>query len=165
MSDSESTPVRSSVLVDVPIDRAFTVFTEDIGSWWPPEHHILEAELESMIFEPRAGGHVYDRGVDGSECRWARVLAYEPPRRVVISWDINTQWKLETDPARTSEIEIRFISESPRQTRVELEHRNIHRHGGGWEQIHGAVGSPEGWNGGLARFAARLKDAPVPDPA
>jgi hypothetical protein len=84
---------------------------------------------------------------------------------VVISWDINTEWKLETDPARTSEIEILFISESPRQTRVELEHRNIHRHGEGWEQIHGAVGSPGGWNGGLARFAARLEGAPVPDPA
>ena len=165
MSDSASTPVRSSVLVDVPIDRAFTVFTEDIGSWWPPEHHILEAKLDSMVFEPRVGGHVYDRGVDGSECRWARVLAYEPPRRVVISWDINTHWKIEPDPARTSEIEVRFIAESPQQTRVELEHRNIHRHGEGWEQIHGAVGSPGGWNGGLARFAARLEGAVLPEPA
>src|SRR6202035_1295543 len=98
MSDSASTRVRSSVLVDVPIDRAFTVFTEDIGSWWPPQHHILAAKLDSMVFEPRVGGHVYDRGVDGSECRWARVLAYEPPRRVVISWDINPQWQLEAAP-------------------------------------------------------------------
>jgi len=80
----------------------------------------------------------------------------------VISWDIDVQWKLETDPAKTSEIEVRFISESAQQTRVELEHRNIHRHGDGWEQIHGAVGSPGGWNGGLQRFAARLTDgAPV----
>jgi uncharacterized protein YndB with AHSA1/START domain len=159
MSEPASTPVRSSVVVDVPIDRAFAVFTADIGSWWPPEHHILEAELAEMVFEPRQGGHVYDRGTDGTECRWARVLAYEPPHRVVISWDINLQWRVETDPAKTSEVEVRFISESERQTRVELEHRNIHRHGDGWEQMHGAVGSPDGWGAGLQRFASRLKEA------
>ncbi|HEY5024138.1 MAG TPA: SRPBCC family protein [Acidimicrobiales bacterium] len=159
MTDAQSTPIRSTVVVDAPIDRAFTVFTEDIGSWWPPEHHILEAELAEMVFEPRQGGHVYDRGVDGSECRWARVLAYEPPRRVVFSWDISVQWQIETDVAKTSEIEVRFIAETPQQTRVELEHRNIHHHGDGWEQIHGAVGSPGGWNGGLQAFASRLKNS------
>ena len=66
------TSIRTSIAVDAPIEHAFTVFTEDIGSWWPPDHHILEAELAEMVFEPREGGHVYDRGVDGSECRWAR---------------------------------------------------------------------------------------------
>ena len=86
-----------------------------------------------MVFEPRVGGHVYDRGVDGSECRWARVLAYEPPNRVVISWDINTQWQLETDLEKTSEVEVRFVAEAPDRTRVELEHRNLDRHGEGWE--------------------------------
>jgi uncharacterized protein YndB with AHSA1/START domain len=159
MSDAQSPPVRSTVVVDAPIDRAFTVFTEDIGSWWPPEHHIIEAELAEMVFEPRPGGHVFDRGVDGSECRWARVLAYEPPRRVVFSWDISAQWQIETDLSKTSEIEVRFIAETPQQTRVELEHRNIHRHGDGWEQIHGAVGSPDGWNAGLQAFASRLENS------
>src|SRR5262249_47659902 len=77
------TSVRTSIVVDTPIARAFSVFTDDIGSWWNPEHHIIEVELAEMVFEPRAGGHVYDRGVDGSECRWARVLVYEPPHRVV----------------------------------------------------------------------------------
>ena len=163
MSDPESTSVRSSVVVDAPIDRAFSVFTEDIGSWWPPEHHILEAELASMVFEPRAGGHVYDRGVDGSECRWARVLVYEPPHRVLITWDINLQWQVETDPGKTSEVEVRFFTETTKQTRVELEHRKIHRHGEGWEQMHGAVGSPEGWDAGLQRFAIRLKGVSIPD--
>jgi uncharacterized protein YndB with AHSA1/START domain len=156
MSESDPTSVRSSIVVDVPVDRAFAVFTEDIGSWWPPEHHLLEAGLADMVFEPRVGGHVFDRGVDGSECRWARVLAFEPPHRLVISWDINLQWQLEPDPDRTSEVEVRFWSEGPEQTRVELEHRNLDRHGDGWEQMHGAVGSPNGWDHGLQNFAARL---------
>jgi uncharacterized protein YndB with AHSA1/START domain len=160
MSDLLSTPVQSSIVVKAPIDRAFKVFTEDIASWWPPEHHIFQGELAEMVFEPREGGHVYDRGVDGSECRWARVLAYEPPNRVVISWDISLQWQVETDLERTSEVEVRFIAETGGQTRVVLEHRNIHRHGGGWEQMHEAVGSPDGWDVGLQRFAARIADGP-----
>ena len=151
------TSVRTSIVVEAPIERAFAVFTDDIGSWWPPDHHILEAELAEMVFEPREGGHVYDRGVDGSECRWARVLAYEPPDRVVISWDINTQWQLETDFERTSEVEARFLSEAPDRTRVELEHRNLERHGEGWQKVRDAVGSPGGWARGLRAFAERLE--------
>ena len=152
------TSVRASTMVDAPIERAFSVFTADIGSWWPSDHHILEAELAEMVFEPREGGHVYDRGVDGSECRWARVLAYEPPDRVVISWDITPQWQIETDPDRTSEIEVQFIAEGPERTRVELEHRNLERHGEGWQQMRDAVGSPDGWGVGLRKFAERLND-------
>jgi uncharacterized protein YndB with AHSA1/START domain len=155
-TQSTAAPVRTEIVVDAPIDRAFDVFTADMGSWWPPTNHILEAELAEMVFEPRVGGHIYDRGVDGSESRWARVLAYEPPDRVVFSWDINLQWQIETDPARTSEVEVRFIAESPTRTRVELEHRGIDRHGDGWESMHGAVGSPNGWGGGLEALAQRL---------
>jgi uncharacterized protein YndB with AHSA1/START domain len=107
-----------------------------------------------MVFEPHAGGHVYDRGTDGSECRWARVLEFERPHRFVISWDINLAWKLETDPARTSEVEVRFTAESPTRTRVELEHRHLDRHGDGWEAMRDAVGSPGGWQGGLDLFTA-----------
>ncbi len=150
------TLVRASVVVAAPIERAFSVFTEDIGSWWPPDHHILQAPLSEMVFEPRAGGHVYDRGSDGSECRWARVLAYEPPERVVFSWDISTRWQIETDPERTSEVEVRFLAESPDRTRVELEHRKLERHGEGWEAMRDAVGSDEGWAAGLRAFARRV---------
>ncbi len=156
MVETQSTAVRSSIVVEVPIDRAFAVFTREIGSWWPPEHHILEGELAEMVFEPRVGGHVYDRGVDGSECRWARVLAFEPPHRIVISWDISLQWQVESDPTRASEVEVRFASEAPGRTRVELEHRKLHHHGEGWEQMRDAVGSPDGWDAGLAAFATRL---------
>ena len=108
------------------------------------------------MFEPREGGHVYDRGVDGSECRWARVLAYDPPHRVVISWDISPQWQLETDLERTSEVEVRFVAESTERTRVELEHQNLARHDAGWEGVREGVAGEEGWPLYLQRFAELL---------
>lgn len=153
------TSVQAEVVVDVPPDRAFQVFFDDMASWWNPEHHILEGELAEMVVEPRVGGHIYDRGVDGSECRWATVLAYEPPRRVAFSWNITTDWKLETDPERTSEVEVRFEPIGDGRTRVELEHRNLDRHGSGWEGMRDAVGSPDGWQGGLERFGGYLRSA------
>jgi uncharacterized protein YndB with AHSA1/START domain len=156
MSVSQATSVHAQIVVDVPIDRAFTVFTEDIGSWFPREYNLLETEIAERVFEPREGGQVYDRGTDGSECRWARVLAYEPPSRVVISWDIDPQWQIETDPERTSEVEVRFVSEAPGRTRVDLEHRHLDRHGDGWEQTRDAVGGEGGWPGCLDAYAARV---------
>jgi len=92
-------PVRHSVVVEAPIARAFKVFTEDFGRFKPREHNLLAVPLAETVFEPRVGGHVYDRGVDGSECHWARVLAYEPPNRVLLSWDINPRWQIEPIPS------------------------------------------------------------------
>ena len=162
---TEPTAVTRSIVVDAPLDTAFAVFTEDMASWWPPEHHIIEAPLASMVFEARAGGRVYDVGTDGSECQWARVLVYEPPARVVFSWDINLQWQIESDPAKASEVEVRFLSEGERRTRVELEHRRLDRHGEGWEALRDGIGSDDGWGTGLRRFASRLESAPVtPNP-
>jgi uncharacterized protein YndB with AHSA1/START domain len=158
-TQTAGTSVQTSIVVEAPIERAFSVFTDGIGSWWPADHHILQAELAEMVFEPRQGGHVYDRGADGSECRWARVLAYEPPSRVVISWDIDTRWQLETDPEKTSEVEVRFVAETADRTRVELEHRGLERHGEGWEQMRDAVGSPGGWSRGLGQFAEAARAA------
>jgi uncharacterized protein YndB with AHSA1/START domain len=150
------TAVNSSVVVDAPIERAFAVFTADIGTWWPPDHHILDGELAEMVFEPWVGGHVYDRATDGRECHWARVLAFDPPFRVVFSWDISLQWQIELVQDRTSEVEVRFVPEGSNRTRVELEHRNLDRHGEGWEPMRDAVGSPQGWAVGLARFAKQV---------
>jgi uncharacterized protein YndB with AHSA1/START domain len=110
------------------------------------------------VFEPRVRGHIYDRAVDGSECRWARILAYEPPHRVVFSWDIGPQWQIETDPERTSEVEVRFVAESENRTRVELEHRHVDRHGPGWQSLSEGVDGDEGWPLYLARYAALLED-------
>src|SRR5882762_6005239 len=118
MTQASAMVVRRQIVVEAPIERAFTVFTERFGDFKPPEHNLLAVEIAETVFEPRVGGHLYDRGVDGSECRWARVLAYEPPRRVVISWDIDGRWQIETDHAKTSEVEVRFIVETPERTRV-----------------------------------------------
>jgi uncharacterized protein YndB with AHSA1/START domain len=155
-TQTQDTTVTASIAVDASAEQAFETFTADIGSWWPADHHILEAELAEMVFEPRVGGAVLDRGVDGSECRWARVLAYDPPRRLLISWDIALNWQIESDPERTSEVEVRFTPQGPERTLVELEHRGIDRHGEGWEKMHEAVASPNGWDAGMRAFAERL---------
>jgi uncharacterized protein YndB with AHSA1/START domain len=155
------TAIGASIVVDASVERAFAVFTEDMSSWWPPEHHLIEAPLARMVFESKEGGHIYDVGTDGSECHWARVLAYEPPHRVVFSWDINMQWQLETDPAKASEVEVRFVPEGAGRTRVEIEHRHLDRMGDGWEGMRDAVGSDGGWNTGLRAFAQRLAQEKV----
>jgi uncharacterized protein YndB with AHSA1/START domain len=147
------TTVRRSIVVEAPIERAFQVFTEDFGRFKPPEHNLLGVEISETVFEAAVGGHVFDRGVDGSICRWARVLAYEPPGRVVISWDISPYWQIETDPEKTSEVEIRFHAESPTRTRVELEHRHLDRHGEGWEGLRDGVDADQGWPLYLHRYA------------
>jgi uncharacterized protein YndB with AHSA1/START domain len=145
----QATAVSTEIDVEAPAEHAFAVFTTGIGTWWNPDHHILAAELAEMVFEPRVGGHIIDRGTDGSECRWARVLAYDPPRLVRFSWDINLHWQIETDPAKASEIEVTFTPAGPARTHVVLTHRHLDRHGDGWESMRDAVGS--GWS--LVRFA------------
>ena len=155
-TQAAETSVRASIVVEAPLERAFSVFTDGIGSWFPPEYNLLDVEIAERVFEPRVGGRVYDRGVDGSECHWARVLAYEPPNRVVISWDISPHWQIETDLENTSEVDVRFISEAPERTRVELEHRNIDRHGEGWEQTRESVAGEGGWPGCLRAFGERV---------
>ena len=148
------TTVRRQVLVNAPIGEAFKVFTERFGDFKPREHNLLQAAIAETVFEPRVGGNIYDRAVDGSECRWARILAFEPPNRVVFSWDIGPRWQIETNPDLTSEVEVRFFAETPERTRVELEHRNLDRHGYGWESVWDGVDNAAGWPLYLQRYAA-----------
>jgi uncharacterized protein YndB with AHSA1/START domain len=157
-TQASDTSVRATIVVEAPIDRAFSVFTDGFGTFKPPEHNMLEVEIAETVFESHVGGHIYDRGVDGSECRWARVLAFEPPNRVVFSWDISPHWQIETDLDKTSEVEVRFVAESPDRTRVELEHRNLDRHGDGWDGLREGVGGDNGWPLYLNRFAERVSD-------
>ncbi len=156
MSEKQQTAVRKQIVVAAPVERAFQVFVNQFDRIKPREHNLLAVAIAETVFEPRVGGHVYDRGVDGSECRWARVLAYEPPNRVVISWDISPRWQLEPDRKKASEVEVRFIAEGPQRTRVELEHRNLDRHGEGWEGVRDSVGEKEGWPLYLQRYADLL---------
>jgi DNA-binding transcriptional ArsR family regulator/uncharacterized protein YndB with AHSA1/START domain len=158
MTRTDASVVRREVVVDAPVARAFAVFTERFGDFKPAEHNLLASPIAETVFEPRVGGHIYDRAEDGSECRWARILAYEPPHRVVFSWDIGPQWQIETDPELTSEVEVRFVAEGDRRTRVELEHRHIDRHGPGWQALSEGVDGDEGWPLYLARYAALLEE-------
>jgi len=156
-TETAGTTVRQSIVVDAPIERAFQVFTDRFGDFKPRGHNLLGGvEIAGTVFEPRVGGHLYDRGTDGSECRFARVLAYEPPHRVVMSWDISPTWQLETDPSKASEWEVRFVAETPERTRVELEHRHLDRHGGGWQNVRDGVAGPEGWPLYLRCYTERL---------
>jgi uncharacterized protein YndB with AHSA1/START domain len=156
MTQTADVVVRRQIVVPAPIEQAFSTFTERFGDFKPREHNILGVPIAETVFEPRVGGHIVDRGTDGSECRWARVLVYEPPQLVVFSWDIGPTWQVETEPERTSEVEVRFVAESPDRTRVELEHRNLDRHGPGWESVADGVGADQGWPLYLTRYAALL---------
>jgi uncharacterized protein YndB with AHSA1/START domain len=150
---ADDTAIQLSIVVEAPLERAFQVFVDDFDRIKPREHNMLSVAIAETVFEPRAGGRIYDRGVDGSECHWARVLTYEPPHRVVFSWDISPRWQIETDHDKTSEVEVRFVAETPDRTRVELEHRNLDRHGPGWEGARDGVGAGDGWPLYLRRYA------------
>jgi uncharacterized protein YndB with AHSA1/START domain len=154
MTSTTATTVIKSVVVNVPLEEAFRVFTERFGDFKPREHNLMGSPIAETVFEPAVGGHIYDRAEDGTECHWARILAYEPPDRVVFSWDIGPTWQLETDPDRTSEVEVRFTAEAADRTRVDLEHRNLDSHGPGWEGVR--TGVDEGWPIYLDRYAAML---------
>ncbi len=155
---SEAPVVRRQIVVDAPVEKAFAAFVERFGDFKPPEHNLLTVPIAETVFEPRVGGHIYDRGADGSECRWARVLVYEPPRRVVFSWDIGPTWQVETEQANTSEVEVTFVAADSSRTRVELEHRNLDRHGPGWEAVRDGIADDQGWTLYLDRYAALLSD-------
>jgi uncharacterized protein YndB with AHSA1/START domain len=147
-------PVRKTVRVNADAARAFDVFTAGFARWWPRTHHIAAAPLKEAFIEPRVGGRWYERGEDGSECEWGKVLAWEPPARVVLGWQIRGDFKY--DPTAMSEVEIRFIAESAGVTVVELEHRNIERLGTEAEEFRKKVDAPNGWGLILQTYAAAV---------
>ncbi len=159
MTTADQAVVRREIVVNASIDQAFATFVDRFGDFKPKEHNLLSAPIISTTFEPQVGGHIFDRAEDGSECHWARVLAYDPPDRVVFSWDISPNWQIESDALHASEVEVRFVAESPDRTRLELEHRNIDRHGPGWEGIREGVEGDAGWPLYLARYANLLSRA------
>jgi uncharacterized protein YndB with AHSA1/START domain len=146
----EPAPVRRTLTVRAPQARAFTVFTEDFGRWWPSGHSIGKSPQKAAILEPHVGGRWYEIGEDGSECQWGKVLIFEPPSRLVLAWQIGTEWRF--DPDLLTEVEVRFVPEGPHATRVELEHRHLERLGDAAERARAAFDSPGGWSGILERF-------------
>ena len=150
-----STALHGTTTVAAPLDRAFRVFTESFGTWWPPQYHIGQAEMAEAILEPHEGGRWYERGIDGSECDWGRVLVWEPPHRLVVTWQINGEFRFDPDPERASEVEVRFTATGPEQTRVELEHRLLHRLVGG-QVVQDTIGQGGGWGRILEAYAAAV---------
>jgi uncharacterized protein YndB with AHSA1/START domain len=154
MTQAPTAAVRKEIVVEAPIERAFTVFTDRFGDFKPREHNLMQSPITRTVFEPRVGGHIVDIAEDGSECRWGRILAYQPSELVVFSWDIGPDWQLVRDPENASEVEVRFVAEGPERTRVELEHRHIDRHGPGWEAVRDGIDADQGWPLYLDRYAA-----------
>lgn len=145
-------PIVKTVDVALAVEDAFTLFTDGMGEWWPGHTHSIAADtfenrvtVESLVFECFEGGRIYEVMSDGREGDWGVVLAWEPPTRVIFSWNPS----LEERPS--TEVEVRF-TDGESGTRVVLEHR-------GWERL-GAVG-PEmrnayqpGWDPVLAQFSS-----------
>lgn len=150
MNETTIAPVRYELTVPIPADQAFALFTEGFNSWWIG-HHIGKADLKEAVLEPKAGGRWYERGVDGSECDWGKVLVFDPPGRLVVTWQINAQWEYDPDPDHASEIEVLFTEQNG-QTKVDFQHRYIERLGAGAEDLAKSVSSSGGWPTILDRF-------------
>lgn len=150
-------PVRHVIVVDAPREHAFEVFTRGLDNWWFRDHHIGKEPMREAVMEPREGGRVYERGIHGAECDWGRVLAWEPPSRLVVAWQIGGDWQFDPEPAHASEYEVRFIAETSTRTRVEFEHRHFERHGEAGRKIRDSVET--GWAKLLATYADTAKAA------
>jgi uncharacterized protein YndB with AHSA1/START domain len=152
-------PVLKSVTVKAGAERAFQVFTEGFDTWWPRSHHIGKSPMTRAVIECRAGGRCYNQQADGADCDWGQILEWEPPRRFVLAWKITPEWGYEPDPAKASEVEVRFTPLADGSTRVDLEHRHFERHGAGGATMRTGVDSPGGWNDLLQLFAAEANKA------
>lgn len=146
------TVFRCAITVEVPIEEAFEVFTAGFDTWWPRPHHIGSAELAEAVLEPRMGGRWFERGVDGSECEWGRVLTWDPPHHVAVSWQIDADFRFEPDPDRASRVDVRFTAQDEETTRVELAHSGLERHGAEWRRLYASISSPGGWHTILAGY-------------
>jgi uncharacterized protein YndB with AHSA1/START domain len=145
-------PITGTVTVAVPVEQAFRLFTGPFDAWWPHQYHIGQAELAEVVLEPGEGGRWYERGVDGSECDWGRVLVWQPPHRLIFTWQINGSWRFDPDPDHASEIEVRFSADGPEQTTVNVEHRHFQRLDGG-QAINDAIRGGGGWTQLLEGYA------------
>jgi uncharacterized protein YndB with AHSA1/START domain len=153
--------VRQAITVDADPRRAFQVFTAGHGAWWPARYHIGSADYQTAVIEPFAGGRWFERGVDGSECDWGRVLVWEPPHRLVLAWQISADWQF--DPELVTEVDVRFRAVGTTRTRVELQHRHLDRFGARARDMQaifesgGQPGAPQGWAGILDQYAAAAR--------
>jgi uncharacterized protein YndB with AHSA1/START domain len=148
-------PINRSVVVKADVARSFAAFTDRMGRWWPRTHSIGSTPLADVIVEPRVGGRWYERSTDGAECEWGKVLAWDPPGRLILAWQLDANWKY--DPALVLEVEITFTALEGGMTRVDLEHRNLERYGDKAATVRDMVGSDNGWAGILKSFVADVE--------
>lgn len=150
----ESTTFAFTVTVEAPRERAFEVFVGRIDEWWPRPYRLGEGERVALWIEPRVGGVWRERTSDGAECNWGRVLAWEPPSRLVLSWEIPVDFSPNPDPDRASRVEVEFAESGTSQTTVRLVHSEFQKHGEGWESVRAMVTEEAGWPGILKTYAA-----------
>lgn len=156
-SPSRSLLVKKSITVAANPEKAFRVFAEEIHTWWPlASHHIGKSDPETVTIEPFVGGRCFERGVDGSECTWGHVRAWEPGRRLMFTWEIGSDWQ--ADPTLITEIEVLFTPDGTR-TRVDLEHRLLERYGDKADDMQKAFDSPDGWTSLLQTFSAKVSES------
>ena len=153
MQKTASPEVQVRVTVKAPIERAFRIFTERADVWWPRAYRLGKAERTDLVLEPHVGGRWYERTADGATCDWGRILVWDPPRHLVLAWQIGVGFVAETDPERASRVDIRFVEEQPGLTTVTLVHSDFERHGDGWESLRAGVAPEGGWPGSLATFS------------
>jgi uncharacterized protein YndB with AHSA1/START domain len=154
--------VKRTLHVGVPIEFAFRMLTEKMGSWWPATHHIAKTPFLEIVLEPQVGGRWFERDANGGECDWGKVLVYKPPKLLALSWHLQSDWQFHPDIARASEVVFEFIAEGPEATRLEFKHRHLERHGEGRERVRAGVDSPGGWTGVLAQYEQSFGAKPVP---
>jgi uncharacterized protein YndB with AHSA1/START domain len=142
---AQNAVIKRTLHLEVPIEKAFQVFTERMGLWWPASHHVGGTPFKDILIDKKKGGRWYEINVEGLECIWGTVLVYEPPKKVVLSWHLQPDWSFNADLARASEVALEFQAEGPEMTRVEFEHRHLDRHGLGWEKMREQVGADGGW--------------------
>ena len=149
-------PVRKTIRVQATPSRAFEVFTARMGRWWLPSHSInpSKSPIDDVVIEPHAGGRWYERGADGSECDWGRVLLWQPPTRLILAWQLDAQWQF--NPDLQTEIEVSFTAQPAGVTQITLEHRGLERLGDAAGEVRAAIDSPNGWSGLLERFAGSI---------
>jgi uncharacterized protein YndB with AHSA1/START domain len=149
---AQTAMVRRTIRVNVPIEKAFQVFTQRMAAWWPATHHIAKEPFTEIIVEPRPGGRWYERDAKGNDCEWGQVIVWEPPRKLVTTWQLQPDFKFSPDLSLASEVALEFIAEGPEATRVEFEHRRLERHGAAWQELRRAVDAPGGWTLVLAQY-------------
>jgi len=153
--------VRKSVRVNAPVEHAWSVFVEQMETWWPASHHIGKTPFETIYVEPRVGGRWFEKNAEGAECLWGTVLKWDPPQSVAFSWHLgpghdSPDWVFDPDMTKASEVEIRFTAQSSGATLVELTHSHLERHGEGYEQLRAMFDGPGAWSGILELYAQKI---------